>query len=101
MSSKTEKITVEWGLGKENFRDAPTKHYPVSHHKKIRPINLYVKGKSPSSLKGCIKLITLDPVTQPKKNIVTATAALTLRLRFSKRLNSRLNSLILSQRSPI
>ena len=47
-----------------------------------------------------IKLMTQDPLTQTKKNIVTATAALTHRIRLSKRFNSFnsiLNSLILSR----
>ena len=94
---KQQQFNVKCGPGKENFGDAPTKHHPVSHHKKMRPINLYVEDKSPSSLKGFIKLMTQDTMTQPKKNIVTAAAALSHRLRFSK----RLNSLIQSQRSLI
>ena len=66
----------------------------------MRPINLYVEGKSPSSLKGCVKLMTEETVTQSKPNIVTATAALTHKLRFRKRLNyynARLNSLMAHQ----
>ena len=82
---KQQQFNVKWGPGKENFGDAPTKHHPVSHHKKMRPINLYVKGKCPSSLKGCIKLVTEEPVTQSKQNIVTATAALTHIIRFRKK----------------
>ena len=63
----------------------------------MRPINLYVEGKSPFSLKGCIKLMTEDIVTQSKPNIVTTTAALTHKIRFRKRLNyynAQLNSLM-------
>ena len=40
------------------------------------PINLYVEGKSPSTLNWCITIMTQTPVTQSKKNIVTATVAL-------------------------
>ena len=83
MSRKTTTIQCKMGTRKRNFGDAPTKHHAAFHHKKMRPINLDVEGKSPSSLKGCIKLITQDPVTQPKNNIITAAAALTHRLRFS------------------
>ena len=57
----------------------------------------YVKGKSPFSLIGCIKLMTQDLVTQSENNIVMAAAVLTHRIKFSK----RLNSLIRSQRSLI
>ena len=42
----------------------------------MRPIILYIKDKSPNSLKGCITIMTQASVTQSKKNIVTATAAL-------------------------
>ena len=52
-----------------------------------------------------IKLMTQNQVTQPQKNIVTAAAVLIHRLRFIKklksRINSRLNSLINSQYSLI
>ena len=40
--------------------------------------------KSPSSLKGCIKLVNEDTVTQSKPNIATATTALTHKIRFRK-----------------
>ena len=94
---KQKQFKVMRGPGKENLGDSPTKHHPAAHHKKMRPINLYVEGKSPSSLKGCVKLMTEEPVTQSKPNIVTATAALTHRIRFKSRLNyynARLNSLM-------
>ena len=54
----------------------------------MRPINLYVEGKSPSTLKGCIEITTQTTklpvtqttkllVTQTNKNTIMATAALT------------------------
>ena len=90
---KQKQFKVNWALGKENLGDAPTKHHPPSHHKKMRPINLYVKEKSPNSMKGCITIMTQAPVTQSKKNIITAVAALTHRINtLSKRLNSRIQS---------
>ena len=49
---KQKQFKVTWGPGQENFGDAPTKHHPASHHKKMRLINLYIEGKSPSSLEG-------------------------------------------------
>ena len=84
---KQKQFKVKWGTGKENLGDSPTKHHPAAHHKKMRPINLYVEGKSPSSLKGCVKLMTEEIVTQTKPKIVTATATLTHTLRFKSRLN--------------
>ena len=43
----------------------------------MRPVNLYVEGKNPSALKGCIEVMTKPPVTQTKRNTIVATAALT------------------------
>ena len=79
---KQKQFKVKWSPGKENLGDSPTKYHPAPHHKKMRPINLYVESKSPSSLKGCIKLITEEIVTQTKPKIITTTAALTYTLRF-------------------
>ena len=89
---KQKQFKVTWKPGKENFGGTPTKHHPAYHHKKIRSINLYVEGKRPSSLKGCIKIMTQDLVTQSKKNIVTAAAALTHIINFCKRLISLIQS---------
>ena len=75
---KQKQFNATWAPGKENFGDAPTKHHPATHHKKMRPINLFVEGKSPSTLKGCVEIMTQPSVTQSKnqlkKNIETATA---------------------------
>ena len=90
---KQKQFKVNWAPGKENLGDDPTKHHPPSHHKKMRPINLYVKGKSPNSLKGCITIMTEAPVTQSEKNIVTPAAALTYRIStIVKRLNYKIQS---------
>ena len=87
---KQKQFKVNWAPGKENFGDAPTKHHPPSHHKKMRPINLYVPGQSPKSLKGCITIMTEAPVTQSPKNIVTPAAALTHKInRIVKRLSAK------------
>ena len=45
---------IDCAQGKENFGDTPTKHHPFSHQKETRPMNLYLEGKSPSTLKRCI-----------------------------------------------
>ena len=86
MSSEKKQFCVKWDQGK-NLGDAPTKHHPAAHHKKMSHFNLYVEGKSPSSLKGCVKFMTEEIVTQTKPKIVIATAALTHTLRFKSRLN--------------
>ena len=81
---KTKKNQCQMGTGKRKFRRFSSEHHPAAHHKKMRPINLYIEGKSPSSLKGCVKLMTEDTVTQSKPNIVTVTAILTHQIRFRK-----------------
>jgi hypothetical protein len=46
-----------WGPGIENLGDYPTKHHTGTHHSVVRPIYLYVKDISPSTLQGCVKLL--------------------------------------------
>ena len=38
-----------------------TKRHPASHNKKVRPIYLYVKWKSTSTLKGCDEILLSKP----------------------------------------
>ena len=58
--AQQEQFKVIWVKGAHNFADYPTKHHPASHHKKTRPIWLYVKDKSPRTLQGCIELLVTD-----------------------------------------
>ena len=53
-------VTFRWSPGVLNLADYPTKHHPASHHKRVRPVYLYVKGKSPTTLKGCAKILLGD-----------------------------------------
>jgi hypothetical protein len=46
-----------WGPGIENLGDYSTKHHTGSHHSVVRPIYLYVKDISPSTLQGCVELL--------------------------------------------
>ena len=46
-----------WAPGKINLADYPSKRHPAAHHKLVRPIQLYVKGKSPSTLQGCVEIL--------------------------------------------
>ena len=46
-----------WAPGKINVADYPSKRHSAAHHKLVRPIQLYVKGKSPSTLQGCVEII--------------------------------------------
>ena len=47
-----------WESGKTNLGDYHTKHHPATVHKLMRPIQTYVEGKSPSSLQGCVEMMS-------------------------------------------
>ena len=49
---------IKWVPGKYNLADYFTKHHPGSRHRKVRPIYLYEEGKSPSTMQGCIGILT-------------------------------------------
>ena len=49
---------IKWVPGKYNLADYFTKHHPGSHHRKVRPIYLYEEGKSPTTMQGCIEILT-------------------------------------------
>ena len=67
-----KQFRAEWGPGKENLADYTTKFHIPAHHKKMRPIQLYIKNKSPSMLKGCVKI--MNPVSIETSAPVTKTA---------------------------
>ena len=52
-----KQFKVSWHPGKLSISDYFTKHHPASHHQLVRPIYLYVKGQSPSTLQGCIEIL--------------------------------------------
>ena len=49
-----------WGSGKTNFADYYTKHHPTVYHRANRATHTYVEGGSPSSLQGCVNIMTED-----------------------------------------
>ena len=55
---------IFWEKGKNNLADYPTKHHSPAHHKRVRPVYLYVEGKSPKTLQGCIELLLPVPRDQ-------------------------------------
>jgi hypothetical protein len=57
---------IFWAPGSVNLADYFTKKYPASHHAKVRPIYLYIKGKSPSLLQGCAKILTSGNTTRQR-----------------------------------
>jgi hypothetical protein len=56
--TQQDQFKIYWAPGSVNLADYPTKLHQESHHKTIRPIYLYVKGKSPTSLQGCVEILT-------------------------------------------
>ena len=49
---------IYWAPGAENLGHYYTKVHAPSHHKKVNPIYLYNKDTSPSTMKGCIEILT-------------------------------------------
>jgi hypothetical protein len=56
-TNENDDFVIEWAPGKFNLADYPTKHHPAKHHQNVRPIFLYIKGKSPTTMKGCNKIL--------------------------------------------
>ena len=52
-----KQLDIRWAPGILNLGDYPLKHHPPSHHRKVRPIFLYIKDKSPTTLQGCAKIL--------------------------------------------
>ena len=48
---------IFWAPGKINLADYQSKVQPKSVHRAVRPIYLYVEGKSPTTLQGCDKIL--------------------------------------------
>jgi hypothetical protein len=53
-----KQFRIYWAPGAVNLADYYSKKHPASHHKKVRPIYLYIKDQSPSLLQGCDKILT-------------------------------------------
>ena len=61
---------VFWATENHNLVDYFTKYHSPATHKQLRPIHPYIKDKSPSSLQGCIELLTSTdrPSARPHSN---------------------------------
>jgi hypothetical protein len=57
---------IFWAPGSVNLADYFSKKHPASHHVKVRPIYLYMDGKSPSLLQGCAKILTSGTTTRQR-----------------------------------
>ena len=51
---------VFWVQGKYNLVEHFTKYHSPVTHRKLRPINSYIKDKRPTSLQGCIEILTKE-----------------------------------------
>ena len=52
-----KQFEVFWAPGNINLADYQSKVQPTSVHRAVRPIYLYVEGKSPTTLQGCDKIL--------------------------------------------
>ena len=55
---------VYWAPGSINLADYFSKKLPASHHRAVRPIYTYIKGKSPSTIQGCVELLKMAHTAQ-------------------------------------
>ena len=56
-----KQFKIFWAPGCINLADYYSKYHPPSHHEKVRPIYLYVEGKSPRLIQGCDKILLGQP----------------------------------------
>ena len=49
---------IHWESGETNFADCYTKPHPTVCHRTNRPVHTHVEGESPSSLQGCVDVMT-------------------------------------------
>ena len=72
---KQGQFNVYWEPGQHNLADYVTKHHPSTHHKRLRPIYMYNKDTSPSTVQGCIKILnSARDTTRPKVTVSTSDA---------------------------
>ena len=56
---------VFWALGKDNLANYYTKYHSPATHRRLRPIYTYIKRKSPSTLQGCVEILTRTDRRKP------------------------------------
>jgi len=65
---KQNQFHIYWESGETNFADYYTKHHPITYHRAHRPTHTHVGGVSPSSLQGCVDLMTGKNTDNPNPN---------------------------------
>ena len=58
---------IHWEPGKHNLADYPTKVHPGRHHGQVRPIYLNCEEKSPTTMQGCIEILTAPDRARAEK----------------------------------
>ena len=73
---------VYWGPGNCNLANHYIRKFAPTHHKNVRPIYLYIKDRSPDTLKGCFRILqapTKSPKLLGNRNNATKQANLPVR----------------------
>ena len=55
---KQGEFRVFWAQGKDNIANYYNKYHSPATHRRLRPIYTYIEGKSPTSLQGCVEILT-------------------------------------------
>lgn len=70
-------LRVYWGPGKENLADYYRKRFAAIQHKKVRPIYVYDKDRSPNTLQGCVEILAAPDKKKPPLRAITPVTRLT------------------------
>ena len=54
---KQEQFDLQWDPGKNNLADYVTKHHSGTRHREVRPIYLFDKDLSPTTVQGCVEIL--------------------------------------------
>ena len=52
-----KQFKLEWAPGHTNLGDYPTKKHPPQHHRRVRPIQLYIENESPTTMEQCSSIL--------------------------------------------
>ena len=55
--NEQQQFDIFWENGTHQLADYPTKHHSGPHHRRVRPIYLYEKERSPTTMQGCIRIL--------------------------------------------
>ena len=60
MKDRVESKTCDvcWEPSANNLADYPTKHHSPAHHQKVRPIHTHIDYQSPTTMQGCVNMLS-------------------------------------------